>query len=308
MRYTNLLGVGLVVCLLLLVGGVSAQSDFSDEELEWIEIVSDAFDNMADVESYSVIVDQTLAQEITSGSGRSAVQVTNDLTQRIEMQVEQGEEGWNFNAVIEQDITASTGSVDSELHMTLEMIALDGEVYVHAAEVSPRSLASSFPEEWINLDDDGSRYPALSALSAVSPDALYNSTVALTVNEDVVLSIAEADSDEIDDQTMRVFEVEYDSQAMLESDAMAAIVDAVAGMMRGIDFEDLISQMAEGSALSFTVWIGEDDGLVHRLDSLLLIDAEVEFMSTSFEMVQTTESSAIYADFGRDFNVQEPDF
>jgi hypothetical protein len=307
MRPRNLLCLALVVCSLWIIGGVSAQGDFTDEEIEWLEIVSDAFESTTEAESYSAEIEQSIEQTITSGSGSSAVEITNTIDQVLNLEVELTDDGFNYVCILEQAVSSEIGGQTTEIELTLELVSVDGDFYARATDVSPSSLSSNFPDDWIDVNEDGSRYPSIAVLNAEQPGTLYNAIVDLEVSDETVVAIEEVDSEELDDQEMRVFEIEYDTEAMLQSDAMASIVDALTGMMQGSDIQDILDQMAEGSSMNFIVWIGADDGLVHQVASEVVIDADLEVSGAEVTLEQTLESVAQYSEFGEDFDIEAPD-
>jgi hypothetical protein len=307
MRRRSVFGLALVVCSLLMIGGVSAQGDFTDEELEWIDFVAEAYSNTSESESFHVEYEQSLSQELSTGSGRSAVEVTNDINQTMTLEFERGDDGPIFSAVLEQSTTSVMSGQSTDVELTMEMVLFDGELYMRVSDVSPRSVRGSFPDDWVNVADEGDRYPFLATFNVDSITALYDAPLALAIDEDTLLAIEELDSDEIDGQEMRVFQFEYDAEALFSSEIMSALVDAFAGMAQGIDLEDLIGQMSEGTEIAYTVWINEEDMLVYRADSVLSIDTTLEIAGVELDLVQEAEASVRYSDFGEDFDIEEPD-
>jgi hypothetical protein len=189
----------------------------------------------------------------------------------------------------------------------MEMILFDGEFYLRITDVSPRSIRSSFPDDWVNVEDAQDDYPFLASINVETITSSYAGPLSIPIDEDSVLAIEEGEDDEIDGQDMRVFEIEYGAEVLLSTEAMSALVEAFAGMAPGIDVEDIIAQMADGAEIIYTVWIGEDDELIHRMDSAVSIDTTLDLMGTEFDFVQETEATAVYSDFGEDFDIEEPD-
>jgi hypothetical protein len=307
MRRRSVFGLALVVCSLLMIGGVSAQGDFTDEELEWIDFVAEAYDNTADSDSFRVEYDQSTTQELSTGSGRSAVEVSNDISQAMTLEFERSDDGSTFSAVLEQTTTTDMSGQSTDIELTIEMVLFDDELYMRVSDVSPRSASSAFPDDWVNVADEADRYPFLAAFNVDSITSLYDAPLGLEIDEDTLLSIEELDSDEIDGQEMRVFEFEYDAEALFGSKVMAAFIDALSGMAQGVDVQDLIDQMAGDTEITYTVWINEEDMLVYRFDSVLNIDTTIEISGTEVDLVQEAEASVYYSDFGEDFDIEEPD-
>jgi len=106
-----------VVLALCLVGSVVPA--FAQDEA--IQVVSDAVAGLSELDSYTSHVEQTISQGVEMGASN----MTNDITQTIDMQVVKAGDTYNATGTIDQQISSGMGGQTQDLGMTLEIVLLD---------------------------------------------------------------------------------------------------------------------------------------------------------------------------------------
>ncbi|MCA9906921.1 MAG: hypothetical protein KC547_23860, partial [Anaerolineae bacterium] len=214
-------------------------------------------------------------------------------------------DAWNVSGKQTTTTDAPNGSFES----VTETIVIDGTIYMRIQQTGDANNAApqggqTLPEGWFDVsalqaDAQGQGQPGAGAFLGRSsdPSSSLLSALLAPVMANSVTALSELPSDAIDGQAMRVFQVTFDAQAILDSDA-AALVRGGAG--RGANgfggapaggFRQNGSgdgqvtpgqqgqgQLPEGTpqfgtpptidpasvSVSFAVYVG-DDGLIHRI-------------------------------------------
>lgn len=295
--------LGLLSILLMAVVGVSAQ-DLSAGELEAVADVAAAFEAFQNLDSYVATIEQTVGQTMEISMGQTAQSMSNDITQTGEIKTVRTETGYNIEGELVQTIVTGMAGQGQELAMTLGMIIVDDVLYARVDDASPM-LASMAPEGWVNVNEDGASYPILAGINPQTLTQLYG--LVYPMDEVSVVSITKLDADEIDGQAMRVFAIEYSTEALAESGIMDAIASSVAGTAPGVDVESLVAQIIEGSTLSLTVWLGEDDNLLHRMESEMTTDTEISLQGMTIPMKQTSTGIINFSGFNEPLEIVAPE-
>lgn len=213
--------LALVTLALALVGGVSAQSAVDPALLDY---VASAFAQTAAVDSLHIEAQSLTETAAAQGSTFGAVIASSyDL-------VRSGD-AWNVSG--KQTTTSDTpnGSFES----VTETIVIDGTIYMRiqrsgdATNAAPQG-GQALPEGWFDLsalqtDAQGQGQPGVGAFLGRegSPSSSLLSALLAPVTADSLTALSELPSDAIDGQTMRVFQVSFDSQAILVSDAASLV-------------------------------------------------------------------------------------
>ncbi len=276
---------------LALVGSASAQSAVDPNLLN---DVASAFAQTAAVDSLH-LESQSLTETATGQdtSFGAVLASSYDLVR--------SSEAWNLSGSQTTDTTTPNGSFQS----VTEMIVIDGTVYMRiqregdAANAAPGNANGfSLPEGWFDLSAlqaDGQGQPGAGAFLGGAAGGLPNSlldVLLVPVTASGVVALSELPADAIDGQAMRVFQVTFDSQAILDSDAASLARGAAGfagagpggrqfgsgqqGQRQGQpadvtpQFEARPTVSPENVNVSFAVYIGED-GLIHRIYSVAAI-------------------------------------
>ena len=297
----RLLSVVLVIFVLTFSAfSIHAQDDFSEEELDAIAVVADAYDKMAALETVYTDGTQNLVQEV-SAAGQS-LEIT--LLQEIFGPSIFDEDAPAAALTIVQESTFSGISIE----MTMEMIQVDDDLWVRISDVTD-AYASQYPEGWVNLIENPTGVPGMELFNIDSMTSMTNTGLQYPITEDTVATIEELDDfEEIDGIETRAFAVTLDTLALLETEAF----DALSGMMNadalGMDVNDMMTQMFENAFFDLVIWVGVDDGLVHRTDMILDIDAALSVPGAgSVNLVQSLEASFTYTEFDDPVEIVAPE-
>jgi hypothetical protein len=289
------------MCILLVASmGVSAQG-LSTGEVEAVADVATAFEAFQTLDSYVATVDQVVAQNMTMGTGAAAQNIVNDITQTGEIKAVRTETGYNIEGTLEQNVVSGMGQ---NISMTLGLIIVDDVLYARVDDIS-EFLATMAPEGWVNVNEDGASYPLLAGINPASLSQLY--TLLYPMDEESVLSIVKAEADEIDGQAMRVFDIEYDTNVLVTSGYMEIVAESLAASAPGVDVEELATQMLESATLNMRVWIGEDDGYLHRMENELYFNTELAIQGMTIPMEQTATSTVTFSGFDEPLEIVAPE-
>jgi hypothetical protein len=226
---------------------------------------------------------------------------------RTETDLVRTEEDWN--AAGEISLTSELPVIGA-LNLGAEVVRLDGVTYVRFGEL-PDGLPFDLPQEWITTDDlvnGGGIVPV-----PTTPAALLGA-LNLPISDDSVTALTMLTDDEIDGQTMRVTQLSLDPTAVLESDAAGLVTvggpGAGAGNLPG-GFappggaqvpEEIVPPSPEDIQLTLAVYVGAEDGYLHRIYLLINI-ADSEDGSRPASTVTTISD---YSDFGEAVEIVMP--
>jgi hypothetical protein len=296
-----------VLALLAAALPVFAQTSLTSQQQESVQTVSDAVTAIGELDSYTMYSKQIINQQMEMGVGQQTMNIVNDITQTIDFQVVKTADGYNASGALEQSTVTDLGTGGTETVLTFEMVLLDGDTYVRVSgDAGP--LAAMFPEGWSNLSDPAAAAnPLLSALNVESMVGLGSQS--FLTEDSAVLGIEELDSAEIDGQTMRVFDINYDTTALAASgvfDAMSSSLGSLAGPQGG-DPQEMIQDMFEDAEITYTAYVGADDGLLHQLDNTMAIDATLSFQGMTLPLVMTIDSTTVFSDFNEPVEIEAPE-
>ncbi|MBZ0285622.1 MAG: hypothetical protein K8L97_33130 [Anaerolineae bacterium] len=295
--------LGLLSILLMAVAGVSAQG-LSAGELEAVADVATAFEAFTSLDSYVATIEQTVDQTMEIAMGQTSQSMSNLVEQTGEMKVVRTETGYNIEGSIVQNINSGMAGAGQELGMTLGLIIVDDVLYARVDDASPM-LATMAPEGWVNVNEDGAQYPLFATLSPETLSQLYG--LVYPMDEVSVVSITKLDADEIDGQAMRVFTIEYSTEALADSAIMSTIASSLASTAPGVDIEEMVAQIVAGSTLNIQVWLGEDDGLLHRLQTEMVTETELSIQGMSIPMNQISTGVINFSGFNEPLEIVAPE-
>jgi hypothetical protein len=296
-------GIALVGIASVLALGAGAASALEAVDPALLATVETALANTRAFDSLRIST-QSLTQ---SSTPMGDLNIQNDLA----VDVVRAENDWN---------AAGTTSVLSELpaigalEIEAEIVRLDGISYVRFGEM-PDGLPLELPQTWTATDD-------LDAGGGILPlpttaETLLGSLM-LPIAADSVTSIAALPDDEIDGQAMRVTQIALDPAVVLESDAAGLLAVGGGGPAGGFgggnlpgNFtppdgaqipDEIVPPSPEDIQVTLAVYVGADDGLVHRIYLLVNVTGSADG-STPATTVTTISD---YANFGEPVEIVMP--
>lgn len=314
----------LLAAVVLAVGGARTAAAQSSADPALLDAVAQAFEKSRAAASLHIE-----RQSVTEIAGAEF-----SLTQRetASFDVAQGADGWNLAGK-----QATTSTIQgAEVTSTTETIILDGVVYLRftgqgagfpGAGGGPGGQnAPSQPEGWSQVEQPQAGQETPPGLGRGGGMASANSALGmllLPVSADSALAIKELASDTINGQAMRVFQVTIDPQAALDA-GFGGLLNAGAGLFFGRrlnadpNAEPLSAPPAtpgaeggfqgapmmanpENIQITFAVYIGQDDGYIHRIYSV------VSSLSDAAPGQVTATSITDFSAFGAPVNITAPE-
>lgn len=265
----KLLRVALIIGVLVVsIGAAGAQA--IDPAL--LETIATAMENTRASTSLHVTA-QSLTESV--GTDRS---LSSQRTQDFDFA--KTETGWDMEGTVTYALSLPLG----EFRISGEIIAVGGITYVRAGD-APADLPLNLPTTWVNLEEYNAESPNGGLPIAASAEGLL-AALMIPINAESVTAIAALPDDEIDGQTMQVYQITIDSAAVLESEA-ASLFDirmggggaVPAGGLRPPQGApelpaaptELETPSPEDIQMTFAIYIGADDGLVHRVYAVVNI-------------------------------------
>lgn len=302
--------------LLLLPHPSYAQEDagLSAQEQEWLVYVQGAFDNFAAATSFSVHGEQLTNQTLTSPA-LGAQAINTSLDQKFDTDVLLDAEGQvlaTSSGLDQTSVISGVGVSEVQQVMIMETVVVDGVMYVVVPDYEDSTGGSSpFPSEWINLTENADQFPGLQSFD-IKGLTDYSSRLMPfgELTDEILLHITEGDSIEIEGQTVRVFELDYDMVAVaaaggfglgqIYSDQMSAAL--------GLSGDELVRQLFESATMHQTIWIDPATQLPSRIKATLQIDANINSPTVGAELhiVQTTDSVQELSQFNEPLTIEAP--
>ena len=309
-KMTRRLSVLMLLVLLCLSYGsivMQAQEDALDEdEQAALEYVMQAMENMSQLDTLRVAVEQTINQTFTA----EGVTVDMVIAQLINGAYDNSSDEIRFEVTNEQDLTTEVDGQEDSLEMTMDMVAVDDVLWVRVIDVIPESLGAIFPSEWTNVSEEPTLVPGLEMLNVSQLLQMTNSWEAYPLSEESVASIEELDADELDGREMRVFVVCYNSQALLETGLADQIGQMFNAEVMGADMESMMRQIIEGATLEMTAWIDTEDVLLYRAEVHMVVDAEIEDVFPGMDVIgvqQDLNARYDYHSFNEPLEITAPE-
>lgn len=293
----------LIVCLAatFTMGAVSAQ----DVDPALVEVVSTAFAQTASVDSLNV---ESRSMSEVSGLPEG-LSFGQEMTRTASL-VRAGD-AWNFTSTS----TSTSTTPQGELNIVSEIVRIDDVTYIRFTD-APAELGADLPTVWT----DAAELATTNGLGVLNVDELIGE-FSLPITAESVTSINELATDTIDGQTMRVIQITLDPQTVLDSEA-SALVSGLSGGVGAFPNDGQMPQLPEGVTppaqdaagelpelsaedfqITFAVYIGADDGLIHRIYRVIAVAPSTEGgASPAF----TTTTLTNYTDFNTAITISAP--
>ncbi|MFW5747975.1 MAG: hypothetical protein ACOCYT_00020 [Chloroflexota bacterium] len=297
----------LIVFAALLALPVVAQDDEEDGlDMELVDYINEASDGLANFDSYTISGTLTIDQEITAGE----ITIPSTIVQTITADIVQSD-GVTvaLDAEISQDIAMGMGM--GEGSFVLDMIFVDGAVYVQARDFAGLMATAGLSEGWQQIGIEGSENnPLLDAFG--DPDALlasFNEQLTYPLNEETILSLEERRELTIDDDPVRRFAIELDAQSVVDNGGLDSVLSNLedSASQLGMTSDELIEQLLEGATLGIVVHISTETDRMRRIDSEVVFNSELMAMGEALTLSQTAAGSFVYSNFDEEFGITPPE-
>ena len=322
----QLLALLLVIALPLSVAPVRAQ-DGGDIDSDALQVINDAFTNLEMQETYQSRGESHLEQALTTsmGAGQSiSMSQTVDSTIETQVQTNGPDQPDTIHSVTDQIYNIEFGGMQGmsqtiTLEQVFEVLAINEQIYQRYREEPTMSgglpgmggdgmLSGTVPEGWHD--------PSEVTGSAITTSDLLQQYGSLFtgLSEENVVSVTELESETINDQEMRVFEIELSAEALREAIPVEAFSMLSQSMGQGMpggggdaqtEMESFIDNYLDALTVTTRVWIGTDDNLPHRIMSETVLE---EGTTVDFSQNLTLESSVVsqtfdFINFGEEVDI-----
>jgi hypothetical protein len=267
-----------------------------------IEFVASALENTRAVDSLAADMQQTTRQTVSSlgllvirtfEQAAKGEVVLLEADPRIAMTFEQ-------NFIVEDLNIQGTPTVADSLARTIDIIALDGQIHARMRDAVP-TVTTPVPNQWLDITASTDPIPGLEITALERYIDMMMAGLQYPLTTSVVTEIAEMDTDELDGQTMRVFDISLDWERLL---------------LLNLDEFELLKQMmwdltseVEGT-FNIRLWVGADDGLVHQVQVTAKTERELDRdPDNAYDTVNITETHRIsfrYSQFNQPFEIEAP--
>ncbi len=306
------LNLCLILSLLLIFASapVTAQNSHSADDLALIDYVQSVLDNFADEGSFRITGSQNITQTLSANIDGTKWIVDQTIDQIMNGSLQYGDAD---SVAAEMDIdqvmvSAVPGQAEIEMTQEMGVVVVDDTLYMRVGRVSPEEIAAMFPQGWVNVSENPNAIPGASMIDAEAYVGIFNTPFAYTLSAESVTSISELPEEEIDGETLRVFEMTLDLNTLFEDGQLDQLMGAFDMSAMGVNMDDLMAQMLEKATITMTTWVTADD-VIYRVDS------EMRFASIVTDLVpgldetaidQIVRTSFIYSDYGVDFDITAP--
>ncbi len=301
MSVRKLLVVVITALMVLAVLPVQAQ-----EGEDLLGVVTTAFTNLNALQGYQATTEREQTQTISSGEGYLAIASDISMEQTITALVRPAAEGQTEassfvveqrNSVFIDDTTDNSNSTRQDIN--LEVVQIDGQVYVRI----PTDVEGLFTAtDWVNISENPEALPLGEDFDFAGIVNLSGISGTL-FTPDTVTAIEEGANEGISGQLMRVFTLTMNPTALFNS------VDGAALLGLGDANDPVIQTVLSAMTMQYTVWIGQDDNLPHRLQATINVDVELGADLTGGDAVKvviSNEGTTDYSALGEPVDIQVP--
>ena len=324
--------LSLLAVVILVLGVFSAAHAQSDPTL--VDTVVQAFEQTRASTSLHVAAQSLTEQSGDAGFGGGS---------------QQGQSAWDVAVAADGswNLSGSTSTVlqvgDNQMQNAIQYVVLDGVTYVNLDEAQMGQMRgqtdqATAPQGWIEVSADGTDqtagFPMLGSTANLSGQAL--GALLLPMSADSITALGALPDDIIDGQTMHVYQINLDAQAVIDSEASALLRGngfggGFGGGQQPQAIGDASTPPADGQTpptdgqgtppsdgqrpsfdqaldpanviVTIAVYIGADDGFVHRIYSV------IETASTARDgsrVVSTVTSITDFSAFNQPVSISAP--
>jgi hypothetical protein len=177
-----------------------------------INVVASAVNALRELDSFRIHTHQiivqnmefTTTQQSATTTTTTTTFVTLDITQTSDFQVVKTNEGYDVIGTVERNTFSDTAVEPINLALTFEVVGVGDKMYVRTTgEAGP--LSAILPEGWVDLDDPSLiGNPIFASFNSAIIQQLYHQNI--PIDEHSVILIEELNGEEMDGQSMRIFQ------------------------------------------------------------------------------------------------------
>jgi hypothetical protein len=286
-------------CAALVLSGVMTAAAQDTVDPASLDYVAKAYTNTLASTSFHIeSQSQTVAADQQQGGG-------NGQKQTATYDAAKTQDSWNVSGSRTLALTTQNGEIDIQM----DTIVLDGKLYMQISgmpqfQQQDQNAAPALPQGWFDpaqLQASGQRVPGVGNTDPKTAVLTLLDALDLPVNAQSVTALKELPADKIGDQPMRVFQLTLDPKTILDSDAAALLRGGLGGFGRGFGGFGRRGQGGQDNngqqqgnftppgagtpfptpqppdpanyQITFAVYVGDQDQLIHRIYSVIAIAA-----------------------------------
>lgn len=305
----------ILLCVLLLAVGPLAAQEGPDPDETLLALAAAAYEDLNTRGGYSVQADVVITQALQIPAMFSMDGALMQFQQQFIQDIS-GRVRSDTPAVEMRVVQTATGRINGEffdtIDMTVDLVRVEDEALIRISDVTPPNMAALYPQGWMPLDEMLQEVPGMAGFDGVSFNQLLAFGGGLALNTESVRSVYELTAEIVDGQTLRRLVLLMNAGVVFDDSGM---VDALAAGMMAQGFAEmedatlLLERMAENMQIKLYLWVGVDDGLLHRSDTLMHFTASLDGLMDLPDGVwleQYVSSSSHYSDRDADFSITLP--
>ena len=308
--------VAVLLFMLLFLSAIptSAQMDFNDKDLANIDYVAQAYQNLFALDSYSIVSETMITQALTQGTLDGTLLTSlNMMISSAESVNRENGEVLAYQMISEQEVEILIpGGGGFVWTLTLENIISDDSYYARATDITGTPFIG-VPNGWIDLTTTSLAFePGVGVFNPQGYGTLFLSQWHYIPTDDVLIEITETPQP---DSTVRVFNLSYDPQALLNNGDLERSAETI------YDFDTLVTSVEVGymdgliddyianTTLDLIVTIDTEDNIVISSTGIMITQAPFSFgaLITGQFMNQSVSATFEYGDFNENMDIPVPD-
>jgi hypothetical protein len=299
-----------LLCLVIAILALAAwpvhaqEGDLSAGELELLEFVAAAFNNLLAQESYHTyaVMETMMALETEQEGETLDVYMLMDIDMSRQIALKGGEVA-AFTAQGTEDIIIGMAGQILNTSIELEMVQLEDDLWVRIKDATDFA-ADFFPDHWVNLAENPETLEGFEIFDWENLVDVGIDQFTASISEEAVLSIEELESETLNGQKTRVFEI--NSDPAMATDLLSDVFDPTT--IEGLYADLIFDMMFEDATFAWKVWINIEDELPYRITSDATINADLSDL-VGFTMKMNMESSddTSFFDFNEPVEIEPPD-
>jgi hypothetical protein len=307
----KLLLVALVAALVFVALPALAQTAFTADEQALIDYVQGAFDNFLTLDSFTSTSTNNIVQHIDMAMQDMELGIDQTIAQTVSGQAQRESSGeLSMSAQVDQTILQETpGQPTQNLSQTIDMVVAEGDFFMRFSNVTPATMASFFPSGWVNLSENRTAFAGAEMINPDQFTSMFSAQFQYPLDEVTVERIKELPAESMNGVNTRVVRLVFNGPALFNSGEMDQYLSAFNTGQLGVDMDQLRQSMGQSAALEMTAWIGVDDNLVYRVDTVMSLAGDMGAVIAGIDsmyMEQQATISATYADFNEPVTIEPP--
>lgn len=267
-----------------------------------VSAINAAVDSITALNFVQLDGSQQIDQTITINGNAQTSELTQEVTAKATFN------GGNLNAV-DMTTVQDLDSPDASGTLTIDLIYFNDETFVRARSALGIFASNEYRSGFVNTKREPRGMPGLETYDFEAMRNTVVNPVGLRLTPDSVTSANQLREESVNGETARVIEVVVNTAGLLSEGSefrnLLALMDFES---MGLDAEAIANNLAQGSSMTLTYWIGKDFPRLYRIDSSMNVNLNlgtiVEGANGTIE--NTTTGSYTYKGFNEPVSISPP--